>query len=253
MKYGKASIASANETSYYLQILKHIHLYMTPKLVVFDIAGTTLNDREDTVSAAFLQSIKEHGIDIGNNDIRWVMGYRKKEAIVMLLDAAGIEVQDETVQAIHDRFIDILNKHYNETAIQEFPGILDLFRSLNQAGVKVALDTGFSSSTTSVIVAKLGWLNPGLVNATISSDQVLQGRPHPDMIQSLMDHFGIKDSKDVVKVGDTPSDLMEGKNAGCGLTIGVTYGTHSHEELAVHPHDYLVSSVQELSQLILRQ
>lgn len=224
---------------------------MTPKLVVFDIAGTTLNDQEDTVSAAFLQSIKEHGIDIGNNDIRWVMGYRKKEAIHMLLEAAGIEEQEETVQSIHDRFIDILNTHYTEVPLSGFPGILDLFRSLNKAGIKVALDTGFSSTTTSVIVNKLGWLNSGLVDATISSDQVVQGRPHPDMIRSLMKQLGIEHSKDVVKVGDTPSDLMEGKNAGCGLIIGVTYGTHTREELEGHPHDFLVSSVKELSQIIL--
>ena len=54
---------------------------MKPKLVVFDIAGTTLNDREDTVSSAFLQAIQEQELTIGDNDIRWVMGYRKIEAI----------------------------------------------------------------------------------------------------------------------------------------------------------------------------
>lgn len=226
---------------------------MTAKLIVFDIAGTTLNDHEDTVSSAFLQAIKEHGIDIGSDDIRWVMGYRKIEAIEMLLDSAGISIDNDKIIAIHDRFIYILNDHYASAEIAEYDGISDLFQSLNEAGIKVALDTGFSNSTTSVIADRLNWLKSGLVNATISSDEVPQGRPHPDMIQSLMKKFGITNAKDVIKVGDTPSDLMEGKNAGCGLTIGVTYGTHSADELESHPHDRLVSSVEELSQILLPQ
>jgi phosphonatase-like hydrolase len=226
---------------------------MKAKLVVFDIAGTTLNDREDTVSAAFLKAIDEHGIDIGNTDIRWVMGYRKIEAIEMLLESAGIEANQEKVKHIHDRFIDILNDHYSAATISEYAGISKLFETLHENGIKVALDTGFSASTTAVIVDRLGWMQKGLIDATVSSDEVDQGRPYPDMVHHLMSKFGINNPKDVIKVGDTPSDLMEGKNVGCGLTIGVTYGTHSKEELQVHPHDYLVSSVEELSKLILPQ
>lgn len=224
---------------------------MTVKLIVFDIAGTTLNDREDTVSSAFLQAIKEYGINIGSDDIRWVMGYRKIEAIEMLLESAGIHIDSEKIHAIHDRFIDILNQYYTSADISEYEGISNLFRTLGEAGIKIALDTGFSNSTTSVIVSRLGWAKDGLIDATISSDEVEHGRPHPDMIQSLMDKFDINNPKYVAKVGDTPSDLMEGKNAGCGLTIGVTYGTHSLEELQIHPHDYIVSTVDELSQLLL--
>lgn len=225
---------------------------MKPKLVVFDIAGTTLNDREDTVSSAFLQSIQEHKITIGDNDIRWVMGYRKIEAIEMLLEAAGIEVSQEKIASIHNRFIDILNEHYQQAAISEYEGISGLFAALRQEGIRVALDTGFSAATTSVITERLGWIKDGLVDGVISSDQVDQGRPHPDMIQALMHQFHIHNPIDVAKVGDTPSDLLEGKNTGCGMTIGVTYGTHSREELEQHPHDHIVESVDELKAILLK-
>jgi len=225
---------------------------MKPKLVVFDIAGTTLNDREDTVSSAFLQAIQEQELTIGDNDIRWVMGYRKIEAIEMLLEAASIAVSKEKIEQIHNRFIEILNQHYRQATIREYDGISALFSELRQEGIRVALDTGFSAATTSVITDRLGWLRDGLVDAIISSDQVGQGRPHPDMIQALMQQFHIQNPIDVAKVGDTPSDLLEGKNSGCGMTIGVTYGTHTREELEQHPHDHIVSSVDELKSLLLR-
>lgn len=224
---------------------------MTPKLVVFDIAGTTLNDSEDTVSAAFTRAIEEHNINIGNHDIRWVMGYRKIEAIEMLLTASGITADTHIIKSIHDRFIQILNTHYASCELAEYEGISELFSSLHDSGVKVAINTGFSDSTTAIIVERLGWIKRGLVDATISSNQVPQGRPHPDMIQSLMQQFDISSPRSVAKVGDTPSDLLEGKNTGCGLTIGVLYGTHSRDELEQHPHDHLVSSVAELHKLLV--
>ena len=35
----------------------------------------------------------------------------------------------------------------------------------------------------------------------------------------------------VVKIGDTPADMEQGLAAGCGLVVGVTYGTHTREQL----------------------
>ena len=37
-----------------------------------------------------------------------------------------------------------------------------------------------------------------------------------------MQRLGVLDAARVAKVGDTSVDLQEGKNAGCGLVIGVT-------------------------------
>ena len=62
---------------------------------------------------------------------------------------------------------------------------------------------------------------------------------------------GVSDPQAVAKVGDTPSDLLEGRAAGCGLVIGVTNGTHTREELAPHPHTHLIGSLRELPALVL--
>jgi len=79
---------------------------------------------------------------------------------------------------------------------------------------------------------------------------VPRGRPHPDMIQLLMSRFEIRDPKEVAKVGDTPADLEEGTNAGCGLVIGVTQGTHSRTQLEEYPHTHLIDSVADLFQVL---
>lgn len=52
------------------------------------------------------------------------------------------------------------------------------------------------------------------------ADDVGFGRPYPYMIHLLMRKLGVSDCRHVVKVGDTARDMLEGRNAGCGLVIG---------------------------------
>ncbi len=89
-----------------------------------------------------------------------------------------------------------------------------------------------------------------MLDASITSDEVERGRPHPFMIRALMQRLGVNDPSHVAKVGDAPADLLEGKNAGCGLVIGVTYGSSTREQLAQHPHDHLIEALVELPPLL---
>lgn len=223
---------------------------MKIELVVFDIAGTTLKDEEDVVANSFTAALANHGINISAEEMNHVMGYRKIEAIKMVLKDKGIEVSEDKVNAIHDDFLHLINKHYTEAHIEEIDGASSLFKSLKDKGIKVAINTGFSRSTTDIIIDRMGWKENELLDSSASSDEVNQGRPSADMINKIMAEVGVSDHKAVAKVGDTPSDLMEGNNAGCGITVGVLYGTHTKEELIDYPHDHLIESISELESII---
>lgn len=226
---------------------------MKIELVVFDIAGTTLKDEEDVVANSFTQALANHGINISAEEMNHVMGYRKIDAIKMVLKDKAIEVSEETVHAIHDEFLQLINNHYKEAPIEEIDGASSLFKSLHENGVKIAVNTGFSRSTTDIIIDRMGWMENGLIDTSATSDEVNEGRPSSDMIRKIMAELDITDTKAVAKVGDTPSDLMEGKNAECGITIGVLYGTHRKEELIDYPHDYLIEDISELSDILIQE
>lgn len=100
------------------------------------------------------------------------------------------------------------------------------------------------------MVNRLGWLDNGLVQHLIASDEVPHGRPDPYMIFSIMNECGITNAKEVIKVGDTEVDVNEGRNAGCLWTIAVTTGAYSREALEPHKPDYIIDSLQELIPLI---
>jgi phosphonatase-like hydrolase len=143
--------------------------------------------------------------------------------------------------------------HYYATdpAVREVPGAAAVFEQLRKAGIKVALCTGFSRRVVEVLLGRLGWHVPEVIDAVVASDEVAQGRPSPDMIRRLMARLDIVDAGKVAKVGDTEADLAEGVNAGCGLVIGVTTGSYTAELLRAHPHTHILASVVEIPGVVL--
>ena len=221
-------------------------------LVVFDMAGTTVYDG-DAVNACFRAALAAAGLAVDAAAVNAVMGLPKPEAIRRLIEAStSPTVAHVDVAVIHTDFVARMSRYYaTDPGVHEMPGASATFAALRRAGIKVALNTGFSRPITRVLLERLGWsgVNPP-VNATVTSDEVRRGRPYPDMIHDLMRRFGITDAARVAKVGDTPTDLEEGTNAGCGLVTGVTNGTHSRVQLERYPHTHVIDSVADVPRIL---
>lgn len=226
---------------------------MSIDLVIFDMAGTTVRD-DDAVNSCLCDALASH-IQVSRDEANAVMGLPKPVAIRMLLEQKlpGQEtVSSALVDAVYDGFLTRMLRHYREApGIAPMPHTLETFCHLKEAGIHIALDTGFSRAIADALLARLGWDESSLLDATVSSDEVQHGRPHPDLALKAMALTGVRDPKRVAKVGDTPSDLQEGTAAGCALVIGVTNGTHTREQLAAHPHTHLIGSLQELPAVVL--
>jgi len=224
---------------------------MDMELVVFDMAGTTVHD-EDSVNRCIREAMRAAGLVVAPADVNAVMGLPKPEAIAILVEKCGrIGEFADRLGAIHRDFVARSQEFYrDDPSVHEVPGAARVFERLKRAGIRVALNTGFDRSITGVVLDRLGWSRSDLIDATISSDEVARGRPHPDMIFELMRRMSVSDPTRVGKVGDTPADLEEGRNAGCGLVIGVTRGTHRRDELARHVHTHLIETIADLPGLL---
>jgi phosphonatase-like hydrolase len=216
------------------------------ELVVFDMAGTTVHDG-DAVNSSLRAALAAAGIEVDRAAVNTVMGMPKPEAIRRLLAWAGRSSIEGEVAAIHDDFVGRMRDYYaTDTSIREVPGAAATFAALRQAGIKVALNTGFNRAVVEVLLARLGWRVPAVIDAWVTSDEVPRGRPFPDMIRLLMERLGIEDARKVAKVGDTAVDLEEGYNAGCEVVIGVTSGSFTREQLQSFPHSHILMSVAEV-------
>ncbi|PZO44958.1 MAG: phosphatase [Pseudanabaena frigida] len=230
------------------------------KLVVFDMAGTTVRDDRE-VERCFMQAAANTGLKAPTDRVIAMMGISKK-LVFQTLWAEQIDKEDprylSNVDSSFIEFKQILENHYRTQPVEPTEGCLELFDWLRSQKIKIALTTGFYREVTDIILNRLGWdrgLNANyigtedsLIQASITPSEIYnqEGRPAPYMIQKAMYLLGIVDPKQVVCIGDTPSDLAAGKNAGCLYTFGVTNGTHTEAQLAAYPHDGLVSSLVEL-------
>jgi phosphonatase-like hydrolase len=224
---------------------------MRIELVVFDMAGTTVSEG-GAVYQCMRDTLEANDLVIPADALRAIKGMNKYEALRALIEQS--DMRDQLMPglgAIHEDFVERMMDFYRtSTTVVETPGASETFRRLRRAGIKIALNTGFSRDIAQALIDRLGWEREGLLDATVTSDEVERGRPHPDMIRHLMAKLGVADPKHVAKVGDTPVDLLEGRNAGCGVVIGVTEGSSPREQLEAIPHDHLIGTVAELPELL---
>jgi phosphonatase-like hydrolase len=225
----------------------------TFQLVVFDMAGTTIQDNSN-VAEAFMYAMQKHGYPISNEQANKVMGYKKMVAINDLLDSnyPGIINENENlINEIHDTFIETMIDFYEHAKeILPMESAESIFKWLQDNDIKVALNTGFSKLITDTILERVGWHDNSLIDFIISSDEVESGRPSADMIQAIMKATGITDTATVIKVGDTEVDIAEGRTAGCGLVVSVTTGSFTRSELQSHQPDVIIDDLKELPSLI---
>ena len=218
---------------------------MIPKLVVLDIAGTTVNDF-GLVQKAAMNTMKEKlAVDVTLDDANKVMGIPKKTAFEQLCSLHQVEVSAEQIDGLVFHFNERLTAQYAEKgSIELMPHAGELFESIRACGSQVYLNTGFNRAIADVIVQNL---NLGTVlNGYIGSDEVMAGRPQPDMIRLAMKRSGVEYSHFVMKVGDTISDLYEGFSAGCAWNVGVLTGAKTYEELRTAPYSQILSNLQPL-------
>lgn len=223
------------------------------KLVVFDMAGTTVED-EQNVAYALQQAFSDYDFKVSLSEINIVMGYAKPVAIRELLRSMPEkrELGEEAwVDRIHTRFVALMKGFYRHSSnTKAKPGAEDVFARLRENGIKVALDTGFSRDIADAIFEKLNWVKGQHYDTSITSDEVANGRPYPDMIFKAMDELGVPSIEEVAKVGDTLSDLQEGNAAGCKYVIGITTGAYTEQELLAEKHTHLVRHLDEVIDIV---
>jgi phosphonatase-like hydrolase len=225
---------------------------MAIRLVVFDVAGTAVRDDGRAVRRAMRDALDAAGLCVRDGAMEGVSGLAKPQAIRTLIEGHGRDELLPRVDAVHADFTARMQRFYrDDPAASPVAGVPEAMAALRSAGVKVALNTGFSRAILEVILDRMGWRGDGVVvDATIASDEVARGRPYPDMIDALRVRFGGIPYTEVAKVGDTPVDLQEGTMARCGMVIGVLSGAHNRESLEQHPHDALLESAAAVGRLL---
>jgi phosphonatase-like hydrolase len=218
---------------------------MIIKLVVLDIGGTLIADHGE-VPDAMLGAFSRHGVTVTPQEFAEWRGASKRE---MVRHFVGREHKsDSLIEPIYADFMATATKAYEK--VQPIPGAEKAMQELAAMKLLLATTTGFDQVLTTAILSRLGWQHYFV--ASISSDQVREGRPAPYMLFHAMEAAGVYDPAQVIAVGDTPLDLQAATNGGMGAAIGVYSGAATEERLRKERNTGVLPSVAELPDLIRR-
>jgi phosphonatase-like hydrolase len=221
-------------------------------MVVFDMAGTTINEN-NIVYKTLQKTINEKGFDFSLEQVLAEgAGREKLSAIKNILDEYAKNQDKALADKIYKRFLAELARAYDTAQIEPVQNALQLFEQLRKRKILIILNTGYNAVTAMTLLAKLGWKKGEEFDGLITASDVKNNRPDPDMIFLAMADFKIQDPKQVIKVGDSIVDIEEGKNAGCGLSIGITTGAHTHDQLELANPDYIIGDLLELLPILDR-
>ena len=215
------------------------------KLVIFDMAGTTVKDTGQ-VADAFTAALAEHEIEITAEQLSRVRGSSKRQAVLNLIPDGPD--RSRRAELVYASFRAHLAQRYRTDGVEPIDDAEQIFHWLRRRSIRVALNTGFDRDITDLLLSSLGW-ESGVVDAVVCGDDVRQGRPAPDLIFEAMRATGTSDVRHVANVGDTVLDLKAGNNAGVHWNVGVLTGAHDRQRLEQEPHTHLLSSIAELQSL----
>ena len=205
------------------------------KLVLFDVAGTTIKD-DGIVVKAFIRGLTSSGIQVTEPELAQMvdyvnatMGQRKIDVFRKLM---GHDFNK--ANTLHNHFITAHEKLVREGAIIPIEGIEKTFYDLKFQGIRIGLTTGFPREILGQIITVLNWGK--YLDVSVAASEVEAGRPAPDMIikasGQVQREFGTTIApENVAVVGDTVSDMGSGVAAKSKFIIGVTSGASSEGEL----------------------
>ena len=206
------------------------------ELIVFDWDGTLMDS-----AAAIVRSIRAAYRDLGLPEpdeaaARHVIGLGLSDALRHAVPQLSLEDYPQMV----DRY----RHHYlaRDHELALFDGIEHLLGELGAAGHLLAVATGKSRVGLDRALKHSGL--QGCFQSSRCADECFS-KPHPQMLEELMDEFGVL-PKSTLMVGDTSHDLLMASNAGVD-GLAVTYGAHSHQYLIEHAPRACLHSVEELA------
>lgn len=206
-------------------------------LVIFDWAGSLVDFGCRAPLAAFHKAFENAGLPIRDEIARKPMGAHKRDHVREILSDPEIaervrrelnrEPGDDLVQAIYLDFAALLPALLPAHATP-IPGVVETLRRLRERGIRIGSTTGYTRAMMDVLepVARAAGVDPEFV---ICADEVPQSRPAPWACFRIAEQCGAYPMSRCLKVGDTPADMAEGRNAGmiciglseCGNEVGL--------------------------------
>jgi phosphonoacetaldehyde hydrolase len=204
------------------------------RAVFLDWAGTAVDHGSMAPVKALEDVFASFGIAVTDAQIRRSMGLAKKDHVRKLLEEPEVRAQWAAVRAgsPSERDVDAIYAGFEPQMMLALVGcstviggVVEAVAAMRERGIQIAGTTGYTRpmlERLQELAAEQGYRT----DASLAPEDVGAGRPFPYMCYRLAIDLRVYPFSACVKIGDTESDIAEGRNAGM-WTIGVTRSGNS--------------------------
>ena len=203
--------------------------------IVFDWDGTLI-DSTTHIAESLQNACRDLGQPVPTDvDARYVIGLGLTDALRHVAPSLAVHRHSELAARYRHHFTS------RDTTLSLYAGARDLVTELGAAGFLLGIATGKSRAGLDRALAQqqLG----DLFAATRCADEGFP-KPHPDMLEQLMDRVGVA-PHETLMIGDTTHDIELAHNAGASA-VAVAYGAHQADGLGRLAPLATVHSIDEL-------
>jgi len=212
------------------------------KLIVFDFDGT-LGDTRQNIVTTMQMTIAELGLPRRTDD-------ECASKIGLPLDgcfeALYPDVSSETIRQCADTYRRLFQENLLTMKPKVFPKVKETLAALKEQGYTLTIASSRWHKSLSELTNDLGIAD--CFSCLVGADDVEQAKPHAEPVLRTLALAGFAASQTLV-VGDMNVDILMGLNAGA-RTCGVTYGNGTKRELEEAGANYIIDSIDELSDVL---
>ena len=207
-------------------------------LILLDLDGTIADTDEMLVQTLFEMYDLYRG---GNRSPREKIVYFSGPPIRNTLK---VEFPDQDNDFMFNEFVRISWDYYAKV-VKPFPQSVEVFTKIRGTGVKIGVVTGKYRRQTLNCLDVIGFTP--ITDFVVACNDINSVKPDPEGINLAVNHFGIKDKKRVLYIGDNLADYQAARNAGVDVAI-VKWGPREIKE-PITP-EYWINDFNELEGMI---
>jgi phosphonoacetaldehyde hydrolase len=199
------------------------------RAAILDWAGTVVDYGSRAPVAALESVFTRADVPVTVAEARESMGIAKREHIRSILEIErvraawtskhGAEPSDADVEQLYAAFIpsqiQVLADHS-----ELIPGVADAVRRMRRRGLEIGTTTGYNRAMLDYLLERAA-AQGFTPRCALCPEDAGAGRPLPWMCLLAAIRLEVYPMAALVKIGDTPADIEEGRNAGM-WTIGIT-------------------------------
>jgi HAD superfamily hydrolase (TIGR01509 family) len=186
-----------------------------PSAVIFDIDGTLI-DSVDLHALAWHEAFRQFGHDVSFEAARSQIGEGGDKLLPVFLTDDEVRDHGDALEAWRSEHF----KRRYLPMVRSFSAVPDLIHVLRKRGLKIAIASSAKKEELEVYlrIAEIA----GLVDVTISSEDVSESKPAPDVFEVAVQQLKVAPA-DAVAVGDSPYDAQGACKIGI-KAVGVLSG-----------------------------